>query len=74
MYLQRYINIFIDGHDGHVPMGVYPVIVLDCWEHAYTRDYLAMRDDYVFGQLKELQWDVIANRFERAEKIAKALR
>jgi Fe-Mn family superoxide dismutase len=72
-FLQRYVNVFVDSHDGHVPMGVYPVIVIDMWEHSYVRDYLGHKDDYLVGQMKELDWDIIEARFERAERMAKAL-
>jgi Fe-Mn family superoxide dismutase len=73
-YLQRYMNFFIDSHDSHVPLGCYPVVVIDVWEHAYYRDYLTDRRSYVYAMMKELRWDVIEERFKRAEKIAKAMR
>lgn len=72
-FLQRYVNVFVDGHDGHVPVGLYPVIVVDCWEHAYELDYVNDRDTYLRGQLQELKWSVIDERFKKAEKIAQAL-
>lgn len=72
-FLQRYVNVFIDGNDGHVPVGLYPVIVVDCWEHSYEPDYLNDRDTYLRGQLQELRWGVIEQRFKKAEKIAQAL-
>lgn len=73
-FLQRYINFFVHNHDGYIPLGCYPVIVVDVWEHAYFRDYLTDRKAYVYAMMKELQWDVIEERFKRAEKIAEALR
>lgn len=72
MFLQRYMNFFIDGHDCHVPMGVYPTIVVDMWEHA-AHDYLDQKIDYLYGQMKELRWGVIEERFKRAELLAAAL-
>lgn len=73
-FLQKYINFFVDGHDGCIPVGCYPVVVIDVWEHAYYRDYLTDRKAYVYAMMKELQWDVIEERFKRAERIAEALR
>lgn len=73
-FLQRYINVFIDGHSNCIPAGFYPVIVVDVWEHAYFRDYMTDRKSYVYAMMKELQWDVIEERFKRADKIAEALR
>jgi len=73
-YTQRYMNVVIDLHSGNIPVGFYPVIVLDVWEHAYYRDYLAKRKSYIYAMMKELNWGVIDDRFKRAEQIAKALK
>jgi len=72
MFLNRYMNVVVDLHSQNIPMSAYPVIVLDCWEHAYYRDYLAERKTYVFAMMKELNWDTIEDRFRKAERIAKA--
>ena len=69
--LKRYINIIVDLHSHHVPIGCYPLIVLDCWEHSYYRDYLSDRKTYAYGMMKELDWNEIAERFKKSEKIAK---
>lgn len=71
-YLKRYVNIVIDGHDNHALIGTYPVIVLDMWEHA-RRDYLNNKKDYVVAMMKELNWNVIEERFKRADLIYQAL-
>ena len=73
-YTQRYMNTVIDLHSLNVPVGFYPVIVVDVWEHAYYRDYLSKRKSYIHAMMKELNWQVIEDRFKRAEKIAKALK
>ena len=70
-FLQRYINVVVDLHSGHVPFGCIPVIVMDCWEHAYYRDYLKDRKAYVFNMMKEIRWERIEERFEKAELIAR---
>lgn len=72
-FLRRFINFFVDSHDCHVPVGCYPVIVLDVWEHAYYRDYLSDRKTFIIAMMKELQWEVIENRFKRADRIAEGL-
>ena len=73
-FLNRYMNIVIDLHSQNIPMASYPVIVIDCWEHAYYRDYLNERKIYVFAMMKELNWDTIEERFKKAERISKATR
>jgi len=69
--LKRYINVVIDLHHHNIPMGSHPIIVMDCWEHSYYRDYLSDRKTYVYGMMKELDWKEIDERFKKAEKIAK---
>lgn len=69
--LKRYINIVVDLHSLNVPIACYPVIVMDCWEHSYYRDYLSDRKTYVYGMMKELNWDAISERIKKADKIGK---
>ena len=71
--LKRYMNTIIDLHSSNVMIGMLPVVVMDCWEHSYYRDYLKDRKSYVFGMMKELNWSVIEKRFKQSEVIAKAL-
>ena len=71
MMLKRYINIVIDLHSQHVPIGCVPIIVLDCWEHSSYRDYLSDRKTYAYGMMKEFNWNEIETRIKKAEKIAK---
>jgi Fe-Mn family superoxide dismutase len=73
-YLQRYMNCSIDLHSINVPIGSYPVIVMDVWQHAYYRDYLKDVKTYVYGMMKQFDWDVIGKRFKKAELIQKSLR
>ncbi len=72
-YLKSYVNCFIDLHSLNVPVGSYPIIVMDTWQHAYYRDYLKDVKTYTYGMMKQLDWDVIEKRFEKAEKISNAL-
>ena len=71
-FLKRYINVVVDLHSSNVPFGCIPIIVVDCWEHTYYRDYLKDRKSYVFAMMRELNWDKIEERFDKAERIAKA--
>jgi len=69
--LKRYINVIVDLHSQQIPIGCTPIIVMDCWEHSYYRDYLSDRKTYVYGMMKEFDWKQIEERFKKAEKIAK---
>lgn len=71
--LGRYINTIVDLHSSNVMVGIIPIIVIDCWEHSYFKDYLSNRKSYVFGMMKELDWAVIEKRIEKADKISKVL-
>jgi len=73
-FLKRYINVVVDLHSLNVPFGSYPVVVLDVWEHAYYRDYLNDRKKYVFAMMKQLNWKVINERFQRAEDLAEVFK
>ena len=74
LYTQTYMNCPIDLHSEHVPVGMYPVIVMDVWQHAYYRDYLKDVNSYVSGMMKQLRWPVIEKRFEKADKILNIVR
>ena len=71
VFLNRFINLVIDTESLNVPIGVYPVIVLDVAEGAYYRDYGNKRREYIFAMMKEFNWNKIEKRFERSDKIAK---
>lgn len=73
-YLRRYVNTFVSSHNENVLVGLYPVIVVDMWEHAYSRDYLTDKKSYLIAQMRELNWDVISERFAKSEAIAVAVK
>ena len=73
IYLKRFVNTIIDLHSQNVMVGMIPVIVMDCWEHSYYRDYLKDRKTYVFGMMKELNWSVIEDRIKKADSVSKIL-
>tara|TARA_R100000664_G_C2756552_1_gene144474 strand:+ start:2142 stop:2834 length:693 start_codon:yes stop_codon:yes gene_type:complete len=72
-YTQTLMNCVIDLHSINVPIGAYPVIVMDVWQHAYYRDYLKDVKSYVFGMMKQLNWNVIEKRIRKADEIGKVV-
>ena len=70
-YLGRYMNVVIDQHHNNIPIGSTCVLVLDCWEHSYYRDYLNNKKAYIYAMMKEIDWKLIESRIEKCEKIAK---
>ncbi len=45
-----------------------PLLVLDMYEHAYALDYGADHAAYIEALFKNLAWDVVENRYDRALK------
>ncbi len=73
-YTQTLMNCVIDLHSQNVPVGMYPVIVMDLWQHAYYKDYLKDSKTYTNAMMKQFRWPVIEKRIEKADTIARILR
>ena len=73
-YTQSYMNCFIDLHTKDMPAGMYPVIVMDMWQHAYYKDYLKDSKTYMIAMMKQLDWKVIEKRIKKADQIVKILK
>ena len=74
MYTQSYMNCFVDLHSENVPVGMYPVVVMDMWQHAYYKDYLKDASTYLNAMMKQLRWEIIEERIEKADKIMGIIR
>ena len=74
LFTQTYMNAVIDLHSIEVPIGFFPIVVMDVWQHAYYRDYLRDVKTYSMAMMKELNWTVIEDRVKKAEKIAQVLK
>jgi len=58
-------NHFIGLHQDNVPVGFKPIFVMDGWEHAFMRDYLATeRAKYLDAFLKNVKWDAVDARLK----------
>jgi Fe-Mn family superoxide dismutase len=73
-FLRKYVNVMIDEHTGNIPIGFYPIIVVDMWEHAYYKDYLNDKKSYLIAQMREFNWNVIEERVKKAESVGQAVK
>ncbi len=58
-------NQWITLHQDGVPAGYAPILVMDGWEHAFMRDYLATeRAKYVDAFFKNVDWEACEKRLK----------
>jgi Fe-Mn family superoxide dismutase len=56
-------NHWISLHQDNAPVGFKPILVMDGWEHAFMRDYLATeRAKYLDAFLKNISWQAVDAR------------
>ena len=61
------INIYgLERHNLNVPTMVYPILVLDVYEHAYMIDYGTDRKKYLDTFVANLDWKAVEERLEMA--------
>jgi len=53
-------------HQGNIPLGVVPIVLLDMWEHAFYLDYVNVKADYVKAWWNIVNWADAAERLTRA--------
>ena len=61
------LNLFTPSHDiGHIA-GFKPLLVMDCWEHAYMIDHHSGgRADYINAFIQNINWHVVVKRLNTA--------
>lgn len=64
------INVYgLERHNLNVPVMVYPLLVLDVYEHAYMIDYGTDRKKYLDAFVVDLDWKPVEERLETAMSI-----
>jgi Fe-Mn family superoxide dismutase len=66
-HFQTLENYWLADHM-HFPASTVPLLVLDMYEHSYQMDYGAATARYVDAFFQNIQWEVVATRFEGAQK------
>lgn len=73
-FLKRYVVTMVSCNSQDVMLGLFPLVVLDMHEHAYFKDYQTDKKSYVIAMMRELNWNVIEERFKKAESLHEALK
>ena len=50
------------NQDTPLEKGLYPILTMDVWEHAYYLDYQNRRDLYIDAFLEIINWDIVEKR------------
>ena len=66
---QRLATFQFYDHQGNLPTTVYPLVLLDMWEHAFYLDYLNVKGDYVKAWWHVVNWQDAAQRFDEARAL-----
>jgi Fe-Mn family superoxide dismutase len=64
----KIINSWISSHELGVPIYNNIIIIMDCWEHAYLKDYGIKRVDYLNNFVSHINWKVAEARLQNADK------
>lgn len=74
IFLKRFVNTVVSNHSQDVMIGLYPVVVLDMHEHAYWKDYLSDKKSYVIAMMRQINWQVVEERVNKAKSIAQVVK
>ncbi|MEJ5945078.1 superoxide dismutase [Pseudokineococcus basanitobsidens] len=63
---QKLLNVQLYDHQGNLPVGLVPLLMLDMWEHAFYLQYRNVKADYVKAWWDVANWADVTERFSRA--------
>lgn len=64
---QQVVNVWIEQHQDGNLAGFVPIVVMDCWEHAFIKDYKpSERGKYIEAFYANLNWNACEARLTHA--------
>ncbi|AKU18325.1 superoxide dismutase [Luteipulveratus mongoliensis] len=70
---ERLLIVQLYDHQGNLPVGLTPLLMLDMWEHAFYLQYRNVKPDYVKAWWNIVNWADVIDRFTRARQATKGL-
>ncbi|KNX35990.1 superoxide dismutase [Luteipulveratus halotolerans] len=70
---QRLLICQLYDHQGNLPVGLTPLLMLDMWEHAFYLQYRNVKPDYVKAWWNIVNWADVIDRFTRARQATNGL-
>jgi len=64
----------IDGHNINLMIGLYPLLVIDVWEHAYTQQYGIDKGTYLDHLQRSINWNVVEHRVATIHSASEMMR
>ncbi len=68
---QKLHNYIMFEHHMNWPVYQEPIMALDCWEHAFMRDYGTKKPAYLDAFFKNVSWAVADARLAKASKLGR---
>jgi Fe-Mn family superoxide dismutase len=69
----RLVIVQVYDHQGNIPAGLVPLLLLDMWEHAFYLQYRNVKADYVTAWWNVIAWKNVQSRFVKAVAQTKGL-
>ncbi len=64
----------LDSHGGAMPIGLYPLLVIDVYEHSYAPQYGIDRGTYLTHLRRSLNWAVVEHRVATIHEASELMR
>ena len=62
-FAQQIVNVWVEDHQNGNLAGYVPIVVMDCWEHAFIKDYKpSERGKYIEAFYSNLNWQACEQR------------